>query len=852
MQYSRLARAVSLTLPFIFLAGCDENNVDEVTLSSQTLQFDPAKGVIPYPNDIVGFDEDGTLHIPGETDWANTAGDSPNVYWNYYGAQKGWGTSVPMVLEFKKAAEEAGGSPTIDGETLQAGIKMYKEDGGILKSLEWNKDYRAILAKSGTINIEPLKPLDEATRYFVVMTSGVKDAHGQTLKVSSAYQQLLSSKSDMGLHLQGVIDTLGGAGISPDDIVYAADFTTGSNISVIRPVIGKYLDEYSSNTHLVNLEEEVVSSTSNIGEENTLLTQLSDQFEKKGLEVPETEPDAVPEYRVFSAAINLPAYLDTPEIGVNCEYNEYVSSMQEGGANDSHPENFNEYRVAPQAFCPGAFSYFQTDDGTPINASNAADIHVFKEPYQNLVKAKIYLPAGPVPENGFKVVMSSHGFGSSKDEAELFAKQLVGAGYALVAIDHPMHGERTVDIDGDDVADLDASVRRTDYASPENLLTTRGFMWQVSMDYIGIRMAIANGVEDDQGQVLLDNKNVHMMGSSLGGIHSTIISGMIRDAQEHFSSYADDLDIKTTVTNVPGGNVAAVLMQSPVLLPEMKADILESGPFRLYMAEKLGIYNPEVQLSRNEKVAALDKADEYRNIPEGIDLSQPELIDDNVIRQMANKMVSVSQALGNKAATDFAEFEEQVWQAYKIPAEIAYQTIIDPSDPVSYAKVLSAYKDEPVLMSEAVGDGSNDLSLLDAGLALKTEGHEWNPGDFVIVNQADEMPLGGGDAVIRAMELDLLTGGVNGEEGSGTIRGASRYAYGTHLSSFVELPLAVLDPDLLPNDHQVHNSIVNATLSFLNSNGSSVTVNNGRPGEGSDKLLVPAEDFPEQPEYKFR
>ncbi|WP_252179374.1 hypothetical protein [Endozoicomonas sp. 4G] len=853
MQCTRLAKAVSLALPVMLLAGCDDvlnDDVEEVTLQSQTLKFDPANGVIPYPNDIVGFDEDGSLKVPGETDWAATlgdaTGDSPNTFWNYYGSQPGWGTSVPMILEFTKAPESSGGSPSIDPATFQSGIKMFREKDGTLEELVWNVDYRAILAEAGTINIEPLKPFDEATRYFVVLTTGLQDAHGQPLQTPSAYKQLLSSNDEMGLHLQGVIDQLAGAGLSDSSIVYAADFTTGSNISVIRPVVEKYLGEYSSGTQFSGLVEETFASSSVSTEQNRVVTAISEQLAKEGVSISEQEPTETAEFRVFSATINLPAYLDTPEMGVNCEYNEYVVSMQEGGSHDSHPENFNEYRVAPQEFCSGAFSYFQTSDGTPINASNAADIKVFKEAS---IKAKIYLPTGEVPDGGFKVVMHSHGFGGSKDEAEIFAKQLVGSGYAVVAIDHPMHGDRAVDIDGDGVADLDASERRTDYASAENLLTTRGFMWQVALDYVGIRMAIANGV-NHKGETLLDTNNVHMLGSSLGGIHGTIISGIIRDAQEHFPQYKEKLDLKTTTVNVPGAGVATVLIQSPVLLPEMKEDALHSAAFRLFMAETLGFYNPVTQLSKDEKVAALDKTDEYREGLENVDLTQPDQIADEHIRQLADDVLAASAAMGNPAPADFAEFEEQIWQVYKIPAEIAYQAITDPSDPVSYAKVLAQYPDEPILLTEAVGDGSNELNMTAMALAaMEGDGKDFNPGDFVIVNQAHEMPLGGTDPLIRTLGLDLLVGGDNGVQGVTTIRSASRYGYGTHMSSFVPVDAASEDQDLLPNDVDVHESIVEATLSFLKSNGSHVNVENLGSTNG-DELLLPKEDFADQPEYK--
>ncbi|KEQ16740.1 hypothetical protein [Endozoicomonas numazuensis] len=861
MQYTRLAKAVSLTLPLILLAGCDEvfdDNVDEVTLQSQTLKFDPSNGVIPYPNDIVGFDEDGTLKVPGETDWANTEGDSPNVYWNFYGAQKGWGTSVPMILEFTKAPEEAGGSPTIDPASFQNSIKMFKEVDGVLESLEWNKDYRAILAKAGTINIEPLKPFEENTRYFLALTNGLKDSHGQTLQASSAYRQLLSSNDEMGLHLQEVIDKLDSAGLSSDSIVYGADFTTGGNLSIIRPVVTEYLDEYSSDTKITDLVEVPVPSPMKDEKKNFILQEVETALAKNDVVMPELAADEVI-FRTFTAKINLPNYMDTPRsVGPNsnCSYNPYVDSLA-----GSEPANFNEYRVAPQEFCPGAYSFWQTGaaagepSGIPVTAENASDIYVFKEPENNLLNLVIYLPMDP-PENGnsYPVFMNSHGYGGTKEDATLSAKTLTAKGYAVVSLDHPMHGERAVDVDLDGTVDLTAEERRTDYVSPENLMTTRGFMWQTLIDYVGIRMALSKGVSIPGGSDTLSTDNVHMMGGSLGGITGTSISSLMRDSQEENPDYSDQLNLKTTSVSVPGGGVASILMQSPLLLEEMKQDILDAASFRLFMAEKLGFYNPRVNLSKDDKVTALDEVDEYRESLDGENISQPELIENEMVRARANKILSTSKAMGftaDEAPSEFAEFEEQVWSEYQRPSEIVYQSTIDPSDPINFAKVLAKYRDEPIFLNEAVGDGSNDLSLLDMGLALMTDGNEWNPGDFVIINQADEMPLGGTDPLIRALELDILQGGATTGDADNPIRGAARYGYGTHMSSWVPLPLAIIDKDLLPNDTSVHNSIVNGIMTMAESNGTEITIKNYGTTNG-DSLLLPESEFPTQPEYKLR
>ncbi len=50
-------------------------------------------------------------------------------------------------------------------------------------------------------------------------------------------------------------------------------------------------------------------------------------------------------------------------------------------------------------------------------------------------------------------------------------------------------------------------------------LTTKSFMYQTFVDHLGLRLAIAKGINDQNGP-LLNNDEVHLTGISLGGIVS--------------------------------------------------------------------------------------------------------------------------------------------------------------------------------------------------------------------------------------------------------------------------------------------------------------------------------------------
>ncbi len=870
MKYTRLAKAIALTMPLAMLAGCTSNDssddsggiVPPPSSNGPVITFDPENGVVPFPSDLFGFDEDGTLRIPGESEWkTGDITESANAYWNYLGSQDGWGTSVPIVVSLT-ASEQ--GTVNINSDTLEAGVKLFKEtENGNLEALTWNTDFRAIISKTGTLNIEPLKPFAEGTRYFVALTTAIVDGNGESIQPSEAYKTLLSSNDEMGIHLQSVIDKLAAAGISESTIAYGADFTTTSILAIMRPVVDKFLNDYANTTQISQITEvpdEPAPSSKQYrlanGEEgstNLVVDAIKTAMEQEGIEFSSIDAKANDNYKLYTATINLPYYLDTPVAGDNCEYNQYVESLA-GNA----PSNFNEYRVAPQEFCPGAFSFWQTtgSDGTPsgipVTGKTASDIYTYKSPAENAVKLLISIPAAvEKPANGFKTFMYAHGYGSSKDEITTIAGDLAAKGYAMIALDQPMHGDRSVDVDGDGKFDLNAALRRTDFVMGDNLLTTRGFMQQTMADYVGLRMAIANGVKNSDGEPLMDSENVHMAGLSLGGITSTSVSALLRDTQEQHPELADKLDLKTTSMGVPGGGVASVIIQSPLLEKEVREDFLESAAFRLHMAKLLDLYNPLEDLNKAAKVASLDAVDEYRVALEGEDLSNIEAIEDPDVKEKALAVEAAFNALteGSDATlTSFDDFESQVWVSFASFAEREAQSVIDPSDPTNLAAVLAKHKDVPLFLVEAVGDGSNTFNPKDiANAVLNPFGKPWNPGDFIIVNQAQEMPLGGTDPLIRTLGLDILAGDQEASADN-PVRGAARYGYGTHMSMAIGVPLENIHKKLLPHDVDVHNSIVSGIVSMAESNGTSISLPHLAESNG-DELLLGEDEFPENPEY---
>ncbi|WP_062266640.1 hypothetical protein [Endozoicomonas arenosclerae] len=231
MNLRFLFRVAPVSLALLGMAGCSETPVESsgspAADPAVTLQFDPANGNIPYPNDLYGFDHDGTLSVPGEADWSSFSElNSPDSFWHFYGTQKGWGARMPIIIQFVSHAGEVVNEPVVDETSLEQGILIYRETPEGLVPQQWGKDFKASLGQLGELKIEPVGSFAQKTRYLVVLTRDLKDKSGQSVQLPEDYKLLLGSNDTLGKHLKKVIKQLSKAGIHKKSIVFAADFTT--------------------------------------------------------------------------------------------------------------------------------------------------------------------------------------------------------------------------------------------------------------------------------------------------------------------------------------------------------------------------------------------------------------------------------------------------------------------------------------------------------------------------------------------------------------------------------------------------------------------------------------------------
>jgi len=155
------------------------------TTDTLTAEFDPANGVVPFPNNLLlSGSNDLTLNIPvaDPTDFGD-----PQVALN---ALDGWGTVSPWTFGF---------SDPINPNTLVPGstVRLFQVQFAfgttavqqIVRELVPGQEYVAVQSPTDPtgIAIVPLAPLEEMTGYMAVVTNGFRDPEGNVATPSSTY-----------------------------------------------------------------------------------------------------------------------------------------------------------------------------------------------------------------------------------------------------------------------------------------------------------------------------------------------------------------------------------------------------------------------------------------------------------------------------------------------------------------------------------------------------------------------------------------------------------------------------------------------------------------------------------------
>ncbi len=572
------ARSIAaVLLPTLLLAACGggsnspravdappaTNNDGSPVTGIITARFDPTNSVIPFPNNLLlSGSTDLTLNIPvpNPNDFSN-----PRVALN---ALDGWSTVSPMTTTFSAPPRA---SSIVPGSSVRVFQVTLSGPGGgvtgVTAELQPGVDFVTALAPSDstgrTLAIVPTRPLKQVSSYLVVLTNGITDNAGNDATADQAYflskratplcvngvsqEPLLPNATACALEPLRLLTNshllaAGAAGVARERVVLSWVATTQS----ITPVMGAVQSRTAATPAAATA---LVSTGLNLSQINPALPAVAD---------------------VYIGTIDLPYYLSAPSTSAPTAP---LTGFWRAAAGAYVPP-FNGFGLDPTS------TFVTVYNPLPVSTSTQKVPLLLTVPNANSGRTK--------PAAGWPVVIYQHGITRDRTDAFAVAGTLAGQGFAVIAIDAPLHGitsasnplniantpfaaagarERTFNVDyvnnttgaaGPDGV-VDAS--GTHFINLSSLLTSRDNIRQAAADLLVLARAIPGmGVQG----VNFDGTRIGFVGQSLGGIIGTVFMSV-------------QPDVQTALLNVPGGGIARMLEASPTFGPRIRAGLAASA-----------------------------------------------------------------------------------------------------------------------------------------------------------------------------------------------------------------------------------------------------------------------------------
>ena len=653
--------------------------------------FDPSNGVIPFPNNLLLLGTtDLTLNIPVPT---NPAQAGPVLALN---ALDGFSTVAPWSTTFPAPLTA---STVVGGQSVHVFQVTLTGPGGgvtgIVRELASPQEYVAVVAANSaagaTLAIVPTAPLKQLTSYMAVVTNGITDSTGLPVRASLIY----SFAKRPGALCVGGVSTLralpaseacaleplrrlvnsqeaaaSAAGVNAHNIVLSWVATTQSTIVTMQAVTG------------------LIDAVPNAGA----------VVVPTGLDLSKISAALPPVADVYVGTLTIPYYLSAPT-----------------AANPTAPLT-GHWNAAAGAYVPPFNQAGLDPTSTNLTFANPFPVANSNQTIPVLLTVPNAHSGKSKPASGWPVAIFQHGFTGNRTNAFAIAGAMAAAGFAVIAIDLPLHGltdptnpffhnqlltgtpaaglitgERTFDVDfannttGASGPDGKIDSSGAYFLNLTSLLTTRDNLREGVADLLELRSALGS-VSLDGATPAFDSTRVAYIGQSLGGIEGTTFMALAQ---------TPNTAVQNGVLNVPGGGLANLALGSAEIGPQILAGLAAAGL--------------------------------------------------------------------HPGTADFNTFV------------VATQTVVDSGDPINYA-ALTANKN--ILVQEVVG-GSAPLAGDAAASACATcydASGNWRP-DQVVPNFVPNAPLSGTNPLVAVLGATTITSTTLTPTG---IRGVVRFVTGEH------------------------------------------------------------------------
>lgn len=527
-----------LVLSAVILGGCVEEEQSQppaaAPQSTFTAYFAPQGGEMPFPNDLYfNGSEDGTINIP--VMHADNPIEAPIRAVN---AVDGFSTQAPISAYFSQPIDK---STVVGGKTVF--VFEVTEDPathavtGVVGPLTPGVDYTAGVSPANPtiLTINPLHPLNTSSAYEVVLTDGIKSRSGSAATADTQYaaiKEALNSGEDLSdptlnqiKLLEGaMLQVAGGAGIDPQHIVLTFSFATQSAGAVLS-----YIDAHAEPQGGV--------------------------LQSAGITTAQANPQLSGHADIYVGDVQVPYYLPVPT-------KDAPTAPLKGHWTGKGGSALTRYNPAPVA---------TTTLTIPVLATvpNAQSVYMQQ--------------GGTEPATGWPVVIFQHGITGNRTNMLAIADSFADAGFAVVAIDLPLHGitdpsNPFYQKDNELTFNLDVQDNETDAAGADeiidasgshfinltSLLTSRDNLRQAAADLISLTRTLPTLDYNSDSQPDFDGNRIYFVGHSLGAIAGILYLAV------------DDTAISATLAS-PGGHLAALLRQSPTFSDRINDGLAAQG-----------------------------------------------------------------------------------------------------------------------------------------------------------------------------------------------------------------------------------------------------------------------------------
>jgi hypothetical protein len=547
--------------------------------------YQPAQGIFPFPNDLYfSGTTDGTLNIqPANGLIPNQAG---------LNALDGWSTTAPIRVRFNGAVAAASLSA--------ANVRVYqvtvsntnKAVTGFTRALAFGTEFSAGIATDAgvgptVLEIRPLvpfvpstgptapgQPVPDGVGYLVLLLNGIQMTDGSAATPDRDYATIKSTLFPAGATapqaancaslpntpMQGAcgftashLAVAGATGVNPANVLVSFHFSTQATRDTLR-ALGQIIFN-------------PLAAAPAIG----------------------VSPVAIPLNAINPA---LPATASARFGTVTVPYYSYIPTpLAPGGISNDGQVLRTAWRAAAAPPAPLA------DPGNERNLTRFNPIPELRAskaiPLLVIVPNNMAKPAG-----GWPVVVFEHGITRDRSDAFALAQAFTGAGWAIAAVDLPLHGITSTtsplyQATNEQTFNLDLIVNASGASGPDGVidptgthfinltypLASRDNLRQGVVNLLALTRALPNLDLDGDTVGDIDPARMAFVGQSLGSIVGTTFGAVLPIPAEFPAGVptVNPLRIPTMVMSVPGGGVAELLRDSPSFGPRINAGLGAQG-----------------------------------------------------------------------------------------------------------------------------------------------------------------------------------------------------------------------------------------------------------------------------------